>query len=61
MWSLERILFETKLSSLGSNVYNYTIQYVDDSTNMLSSENIDTLEIYVNNYFKLLETFYNIN
>ena len=28
---------------------------------MLSSENIDTLEIYVNNYFKLLENFYNIN
>ena len=44
-----------------SNVYNYTIQYVDDSTNMLSSENIDTLEIYVNNYFKLLENFYDIN
>ena len=43
------------------HMYNYTIRYVDYSTNMLSSNNIHNLEIYVNNYFKLLENFYNIN
>ena len=44
-----------------SSVKCYTIQYVDDSTNMLSTKNIDQLQNYVDKYFKLLENYYNIN
>ena len=42
--------FSKKTSSennIINNIYNYTIQYVDDSTNMLSSKNINELEIVV--------------
>ena len=37
------------------------INYVDDSSNLVSSKNAKTLQLYMNDYFKLLEEFYNIN
>ena len=37
------------------------IQYVDDSSNIISTSNINGLQYYINDYFKVLEAYYNIN
>ena len=37
------------------------IQYVDDSSSMISTNNLDELKGYINRYFKILEEYYNIN
>ena len=37
------------------------VNYVDDSTNLISSKNIDNLKSYIDNYYVLMENFYNIN
>ena len=44
-----------------SSISNYIIQYVDDSSNLISSNNIDQLDKYIDKYFKILENFYNLN
>ena len=38
-----------------------TVNYVDDSTGMISSKDGNTLQKYINDYFLLLERFYNIS
>ena len=38
-----------------------TVQYVDDSNNIVSSKNINELQTYINKYFTLLEGYYNLN
>ena len=35
--------------------------YVDDSTSTISSKTVTQLQTYLNNYYKLLESYYNIN
>ena len=35
--------------------------YVDDSNNVISTENAEELQLYINKYFGLIEAFYNIN
>ena len=42
-------------------VIHHTIQYVDDSTNIISSNDVEKLQKYINNYFLVIESFYNIN
>ena len=42
-------------------IKHVTFQYVDDSTNLVSSNNPEYLQQYINNFFSLLEAFYNIN
>lgn len=37
------------------------IQYVDDTNNVISTNNLDKLQPYINTYFELIESFYNIN
>lgn len=37
------------------------VQYVDDSSNIVSSNEIHQLQIYINSYFKVIEGFYNLN
>ena len=37
------------------------IQYVDDTNNIIYGNNAEEIEIYSNNYFKLIESFYTIN
>ena len=37
------------------------VNYVDDSTNIVSSDNITKLQTYINNYYLLLEAYYNSN
>ena len=44
-----------------SNASNYVIQYVDDSSNLISTANANHLNIYVDKYFNILEQFYNLN
>ena len=44
-----------------SNINHDIIQYVDDSNNVISTENADELQLYINKYFGLIEAFYNIN
>ena len=42
-------------------IYHKIVNYVDDSTNMVSTKSKEHLQEYINNYFVLLEKFYNIN
>ena len=44
-----------------SNMLHNVIQYVDDSTNVISTEDETSLQSYINDYFKILEAYYNIN
>ena len=43
------------------DISTYTIQYVDDSSNMISTKNIDLLQEYTKKFFRLLEVYYQIN
>ena len=45
----------------GHEIEHYTCNYVDDSLNVISSSNISKLQNYINDFFKLLENYYNIN
>ena len=38
-----------------------TVQYVDDSNNIITSNSSDGVVSYINKYFKLLECVYNLN
>ena len=42
------------------DILHTTSNYVDDSTNIIDSTNINSLQSYINNYYKLLERYYNI-
>ena len=42
-------------------IENLTIQYMDDSNNVITSENSNDIEKYINKYFKLVENYYSIN
>ena len=38
-----------------------TINYVDDSTNIIASNDYSQIQNYINDFYKLLETYYDIN
>ena len=44
-----------------NTIEHVTIQYVDDSNNIITSNDNVGLELYINKYFKLIESFYNLN
>ena len=44
-----------------TDIEHTTVNYVDDSTSTISSKTIAKLQTYLNNYYKLLESYYNIN
>ena len=44
-----------------SDIQHTTVNYVDDSTSTISSKTVTQLQTYLNNYYKLLESYYNIN
>ena len=48
-------------TNIYNNIANYVIQYVDDSSNLISSDNIEEISKYIDQYFKVLEGFYNLN
>ena len=54
-----------KLTSTPTTLYNdikhTTVNYVDDSTSTISSKTPKQLQTYLDNYYKLLESYYNIN
>ena len=37
------------------------IQYVDDSNNLITTDDITHIEQYINKYFRLIEGYYNLN
>ena len=43
------------------SIEHHTVQYVDDSSNIIASNNSTQLQIYINKFFKVLEGFYNMN
>merc|ERR1712240_481525 len=52
----------TKESPLKSEIINHDIiQYVDDTNNVIYGNNAEEIEKYSNAYFKLIESFYDIN
>ena len=44
-----------------SDIKHTTINYVDDSTSIISSKTVTELQTYLNHFYKLLESYYNIN
>ena len=44
-----------------NNIAHTIINYVDDSSNLISGKNPDILQDYIDKYHSLLETYYNIN
>merc|ERR1712240_980043 len=44
-----------------NNVSNYVIQYVDDSTSMITTSDINDFCTYCDQLFKVLECYYNLN
>ena len=66
---LNNLMNSPLYSKLTSSNYNnnftsfnsLVIQYVDDSTNLISSRNLNELNSYINKYFNILEKFYELN
>ena len=54
-----------KLTNINTTQYNdiihTTVNYVDDSTSIISSKTTTQLQTYIDNYYKLLDSYYNIN
>ena len=44
-----------------NNIKHTTVNYVDDSTSTISSKSASDLQTYLNHFYKLLESYYNIN
>ena len=44
-----------------TNISHNTIQYVDDSTNIISCTNTNDLQTYIDIFFSILEGYYNSN
>merc|ERR1712115_543435 len=44
-----------------NDITHITVNYVDDSTSKISSKTTTQLQTYIDNYYKLLESYYNIN
>ena len=44
-----------------NDIKHATVNYVDDSTSTISSKTASELQIYLNHFYKLLESYYNIN
>ena len=49
------------ISINNNNINHITINYVNDSTSILSSNNYEYLQIYCEQYYNLLNNYYNIN
>ena len=44
-----------------NNISHKIVQYVDDSTNIISCNNTQDIQLYINLYFSILEEFYDMN
>ena len=55
-----RLTNKDKMTDL-NDIDNYTVQYVDDSTTMMSTNDTKDIKKYIDNYFNILEHFYTIN
>ena len=55
----------TKLTGLpkttSTNIEHNTVNFVDDSTNITSTNNSIEIQNYINKFYSLLEAVYNIN
>ena len=43
------------------NINHCTVNFVDDSTNIISTNNVEDIQQYINKFYELLEAVYNIN
>ena len=44
-----------------SNIDHFILNYIDDSTNIISSKDTNILQKYITDYYRLLEAYYNAN
>ena len=54
------ILTDTETTQF-NGITHTTINYVDNSTSVISSKSSTNLYTYLDNYYKLLESYYDIN
>ena len=44
-----------------SKINHCTVNFVDDSTNIISTTKVEDMQEYINKFYNLLEAVYNIN
>ena len=54
-------LTNQQLTNDYNDIIHETINYVDDSTNIITTNDHNTIQHYLNDFYKLLETYYDIN
>ena len=47
--------------TISTNIEHNTVNFVDDSTNIISTNNSTEIQNYINKFYSLLEAVYNIN
>merc|ERR1712208_17911 len=47
--------------TISINIEHNTVNFVDDSTNIISTNNSTEIQNYINKFYSLLEAVYNIN
>ena len=47
--------------AISKTILHLTINFVDDSTNVISTPNVDEIKDYINKFYSLLEAVYNTN
>ena len=52
---------KTKMTNNYTNTRHETINYVDDSTNIISDKDHTKIQDYINDFYKLLEVYYDVN
>merc|ERR1712240_548772 len=56
-----RLITDSYLTNDTENMTHETINYVDDSTNIVTTNDSAKIQSYINDYYRLLETYYDIN
>merc|ERR1712240_720890 len=56
-----RLITDSDLTNDFENMTHETINYVDDSTNIVTTNDSTTIQDYINDYYRLLETYYDTN
>ena len=50
-----------QFQSYNDSLTHFALNYIDDTSNAISCNNIITLQNYINDFFIIVESFYNAN
>ena len=55
------ITLKEQICIYGEEIKHFTLNYIDDSSNVIASKDTSVLQNYINDFFLLLEHYYNAN